>query len=68
MERFEGLSITDAGERGLIPEASDKTLQALSYSEMKPYKHAIAHKWTVGELISTIKLSKEVLREVLGDD
>ncbi len=30
--------------------------QSLSYSEMKLYKHAITYKWTVDELISTIKL------------
>lgn len=54
----EAMSGTDARDRGLIPEASDETLQAFSYSEMKLYKHAITYKWTVDELISTIKLIK----------
>ena len=54
------MSVTDAREQGLIPETSDETLQAFSYSEMKLYKHVISHNWTVDELelISTIKLIK----------
>jgi hypothetical protein len=47
VEPVEAVSVTDAKERGLIPEASDETLQAFSYSEMKLYKHAISYKWTL---------------------
>ena len=54
----ESMSFAEATARGCIPAASDETLQAFSYSEMKLYKHAIAYKWTVDELISTIKLIK----------
>ena len=54
----EAMSVTEAREQGLIEEASDETLKAFSYSEMKLYKHAIEYKWTVGELISTIQLIK----------
>ena len=56
--RQEAMSVSEARDRGLIPEASDETLQAFSYSEMKLYKHAISYKWTVDELIATIKLIK----------
>jgi hypothetical protein len=56
--QVEALSVRDAREKGLIPEASDETLRAFSYSEMKLYKHAISYKWTVDELIATIKLIK----------
>jgi hypothetical protein len=54
----ESMSFAEATARGCIPEASDETLQAFTYSEMKLYKHAISYKWTVDELISTIKLIK----------
>jgi hypothetical protein len=54
----EAMSFAEETVRGLIPEASDETLQAFSYSEMKLYKHAIAYKWTVDELIATIKFIK----------
>jgi hypothetical protein len=47
-----------AKEMGVIPEADDETLRAFSPSEMKLYRHATDHKWTVDELISTIKLIK----------
>lgn len=47
-----------AKERGLIPEADEETLRAFSPSEMKLYKHATEHQWTVDELVSTIKLIK----------
>jgi hypothetical protein len=40
----ESMSIAEATARGCLPEASDETLQAFSYSEMKLYKHAIAYK------------------------
>ncbi len=50
------MSVTDARERALIPEASYETPQAFSCSEMKLFKHAISHKWRFDELISTIKL------------
>jgi hypothetical protein len=52
------MSFAEATARGCIPEASDETLQAFTYSEMKLYTHAISYKWTVDELISTIKLIK----------
>ncbi len=51
-------SITTAAarEKGVIPEADEDTLQAFSLSEMKLYRHATDHKkWTVEELVSTIK-------------
>ncbi len=54
----EAMSVTEARERDLIPEASVDTLRAFSYSEMKLYKHTSSHKCTVDELISTIKLIK----------
>ncbi len=47
-----------AREKGVIPEADEETLRAFSPSEMKLYRHATDHKWTVDELISTIKLIK----------
>jgi hypothetical protein len=47
------MTTTEARERGLIPEASEETLQAFSSSDMKPYKHATAYKWTVYELIKS---------------
>ena len=47
-----------AKEKGVIPEADEETLQAFSPSEMKLYRHATDQKWTVDELISTIKLIK----------
>ncbi len=52
------MTVTDARDQGLIPEASDETLQAFSCSEMKLYQNAISYKWTVDELIATIKLIK----------
>ena len=54
----DSLSATEARERGLIPEASEETLRAFSFSEMKLYKHAMTYKWTVDESIATIKLIK----------
>ena len=54
----ESLSAAEVREQGLIPEASDETLRAFSYSEMKLYKHAMTYKWTVYELMATIKLIK----------
>jgi hypothetical protein len=53
-------SITAAAarEKGVIPEADEDTLLAFSPSEMNLYKHATYHKWTVEELVSTIKLIK----------
>ena len=56
--QVEAVPVTVARERGVIPEASNETLQAFSFSEMKLYKHAIAYKWTAEELITTIKLIK----------
>jgi hypothetical protein len=43
---------------GLIPDASEETLEAVRPSEMKLYKHAMAYKWTVDELIATINWIK----------
>jgi hypothetical protein len=53
-------SITPAAarEKGVIPEADEDTLRAFSPSKMKLYRHATDHKWTVEELVSTIKLIK----------
>jgi hypothetical protein len=42
---------------GLVPEASDETLQAFSYSKMKLYEHAMTHKWTTDELPSSRRSS-----------
>ena len=47
-----------AREKGVIPEADAETLRAFSPSEMKLYKHATDHKWTVDELFKTIQLIK----------
>ena len=47
-----------ARENGVIPEADAETLRAFSLSEMKLYKHATDHKWTVDELVKTIQLIK----------
>ncbi len=47
-----------AREKGVIPEADEETLQAFSPSEMKLYRHAKDHKWTVDELVKTIQLIK----------
>jgi hypothetical protein len=47
-----------ARENGVIPEADAETLRAFSPSEMKLYKHATDHKWTVDELVKTIQLIK----------
>ncbi len=53
-------SITTAAarEKGVILEADENILRAFSPSEMKLYRHATYHKWTVEELVSTIKLIK----------
>jgi hypothetical protein len=53
-------SITTAAvrEEGVILVADEDTLQVFSLSEMKLYRHATNHKWTVEELVSTIKLIK----------
>jgi hypothetical protein len=40
----EAIPVTEARERGLIPEASDETLQAFSFSEMKRYELATKYK------------------------
>ena len=56
--QIEAVPVTVARERGVIPEASNETLDAFSFSEMKLYKHAIAYKWTAEELTATIKLIK----------
>jgi hypothetical protein len=56
--QVEAVPVTVARERGVIPEASNKALQAFSFSEMKLYKHAIVYKWTSEEFIATIKLIK----------
>ncbi len=56
--QVEAVPVTVARERGVIPEASNETLQAFSFSEMKLYKHAIAYKWTSQELTATNKLIK----------
>ena len=47
-----------AREKGVIPEADEETLRAFSPSEMKLYRHATDHKWTVDELVKTIQLIK----------
>ena len=51
--QVEAVPVTVARERGVIPEASNETLEAFSFSEMKLYKHAIAYKWTAEELTAT---------------
>ena len=56
--QVEAMPVTEARERGLIPEASEDTLRAFSSTEMKLYKHATHYKWTVDELIATINLIK----------
>ena len=56
--QVEAMPVTEARERGLIPEASEDTLRAFSSAEMKLYKHATHYKWTVDELIATINLIK----------
>lgn len=56
----EALSAAEARSQGLVPEASEETLRAFSFSEMKLYKHATTYKWKVDELIATIKLIKSV--------
>ena len=56
--QIEAVPVTVARERGVIPEASNETLDAFSFSEMKLYKHAITYKWTAEELTATIKLIK----------
>jgi hypothetical protein len=38
------LSVTDAKELGLVPEASADTLQAFIYSKLKLYLYAVAYK------------------------
>ena len=57
-EQVEAMPVAEARARGLIPEASEETLNAFSFSEMKLYKHATAYKWTVDELIAAINLIK----------
>ena len=52
------MSSTEAREQGLIPDSSDKNFQAFRYHGIKLYKHAIANRWTVDELIAIIKLIK----------
>jgi hypothetical protein len=47
-----------AREKGVIPEADEETLLVFSPSEMKLYRHATDHKWTVDELVKTIQLIK----------
>ncbi len=42
----------------MIPEADAEIMRAFSPSEMKLYKHATDHKWTVNELVKTIQLIK----------
>ena len=56
--QVEAVPVTVARERGVIPEASNETLEAFSFAEMKLYKHAFAYKWTAVELAATIKLIK----------
>ncbi len=56
----------EQGRQGVIPEASNETLQAFSFSEMKMYKHAIAYKWTAEELFTTIMLIKSTDFKVEG--
>ncbi len=50
--------MTYARERGFIPKADRAILEAFSASEIKLYKHATKYKWTVDELVDTIKLIK----------
>ena len=40
----EAISVAEARARGLIPEASDETLQAFSFADMKLYKHATKYR------------------------
>jgi hypothetical protein len=44
--QIEAVPVMVTRERGAIPETSNETLQAFSFSEMKLYKHAIAYQWT----------------------
>ncbi len=64
LKQDEILSVSDA-EQGVISKALEETFAAFCISEMKLYTayytHAMAHKthkWTVNELITTIKLIK----------
>ena len=52
------MTASAAREKGVIPEADEETLLAFSPSEMKLYRHAMDHKWTVDELVQTIQLIK----------
>ena len=54
--RVSALSVSEAREKGLIPKADTAILEAFSAEEMKLYKHATKNKWTVEELVDTIKL------------
>ncbi len=54
--RASALTVSDALEKGLIPKADTAILEAFSASEMKLYKHATKYKWTIDELVDTIKL------------
>ena len=45
-----------ARENGVIPEADAETLRAFSPSEMKLYKYATDHKWTVDELVHILHI------------
>ncbi len=59
--QIEAVPVMVTRERGAIPETSNETLQAFSFSEMKLYKHAIAYQWTADwakEWTTTIKLIK----------
>ncbi len=50
--------MSDAWENGLIPKPDTAILEAFSVSEMKLYKHATKYRWTIDELVDTIKLIK----------
>jgi hypothetical protein len=52
------ITTASAREKGVIPEADEDTLLEFSQSEMMLYRHATDDKWTVEELVSTIKLIK----------
>ncbi len=52
------MTVAAAREKGVIPEGDEEPLRASSPSEMKLYRHATDHKWTVDELVKTIQLIK----------
>jgi hypothetical protein len=56
--RASALTVSDARENGLMPKPDTAILEAFSASEIKMYKHTTKYKWTIDELVDTIKLIK----------